>query len=63
MPEARDGYFTTYYTIYYILFNKIILDIITTKFDMQVDNGTLTQSALLHDNIPAYDLLTQHMIC
>ena len=27
MPEARDGYFTTYYA-----FNKIILDIITVKF-------------------------------
>ena len=27
MPEARDGYFTTYYA-----FNKIILDVITVKF-------------------------------
>ena len=35
MPEARDGYFTTYYT-----FNKIILDIITVKFDIQVDDRT-----------------------
>ena len=26
MPEARDNYFTTYYT-----FNKIILDVITVK--------------------------------
>ena len=32
MPEARDGYFTTYYA-----FNKIILDVITVKFDIQVD--------------------------
>ena len=40
-PEARDGYFTTYYS-----FNKIVLDVITEKF------------ALLHDDIPGYDLLT-----
>ena len=39
MPEARDGYFTTYYA-----FNKIILDIITVKFDIQVDDKTITQS-------------------
>ena len=31
-PEARDGYFTTYYS-----FNKIVLDVITEKFDIQVD--------------------------
>ena len=37
MPEARDSYFTTYYT-----FNKIILDIITEKFDIQVDDRTIT---------------------
>ena len=52
MPEARDGYFTTYYA-----FNKIILDIITVKFDIQVDDRTITQSTLLHD-IPGYNLLT-----
>ena len=46
MPEARDGYFTTYYA-----FNKIILDIITVKFDIQVDDRTITQSTLLHDDI------------
>ena len=45
-PEARDGYFTTYY-----LFNKILLDI-------QVDKSTKTQAALLHDDIPGYDLPT-----
>ena len=39
MPEARDGYFTTYYA-----FNKIILDVITVKFDIQVDDRTITQS-------------------
>ena len=51
MPEARDSYFTTYYT-----FNKIILDIITVKFDIQVDDRTITQSTLLHDDIPGYNL-------
>ena len=34
-PEARDGYFTTYYS-----FNKIVLDIITKKFYIQVDENT-----------------------
>ena len=53
MPEARDGYFTTYYT-----FNKIILDVITVKFNIQVDDRTITQSTLLHDDIPGYNLLT-----
>ena len=52
-PEARDGYFTTYYS-----FNKIVLDVITKKFDIQVDENTKTQAALLHDNIPGYDLPT-----
>ena len=52
-PEARDGYFTTYYS-----FNKIILDIITEKFDIQVDENTKTQATLLHDDIPGYDLPT-----
>ena len=50
-PEARDGYFTTYYS-----FNKIVLDIITEKFDIQVDENTRNQAALLHDDIPGYDL-------
>ena len=52
-PEARDGYFTTYYC-----FNKIILDIIMEIFDIQVDENTKTQAALLHDDIPGYDLPT-----
>ena len=52
-PEARDGYFTTYYS-----FNKIVLDIITKQFDIQVDENTKTQAALLHDDIPGYDLPT-----
>ena len=52
-PEARDGYFTTYY-----LFNKIVLDIITKKFNIQVDENTKTQAALLHNDIPEYNLPT-----
>ena len=57
MPEARDGYFTTYYA-----FNKIILDVITVKFDIQVDDRTITQSKLLHDDIPGYNLLTLEFV-
>ena len=53
VPEARDGYFTTYYS-----FNKIVLDVITEKFDIQVDQNTRNQAALLHDDIPGYDLPT-----
>ena len=56
MPEARDGYFSTYYA-----FNKI-LDVITVKFDIQVDDRTITQSTLLHDNIPGYNLLTLEFV-
>ena len=52
-PEARDGYFTTYYS-----FNKIVLDVITEKFDIQVDENAKTQAALFHDDIPGYDLPT-----
>ena len=57
MPEARDGYFTTYYT-----FNKIILDVITVKFNIQVDDRTVTQSTLLHDDIPGYNLPTLEFV-
>ena len=51
-PEARDSYFTTYYS-----FNKIVLDVITEKFNIQVDD-TRNQAALLHNDIPGYDLPT-----
>ena len=51
MPEAKDGFFTTYYA-----FNKIVLDVLTEKFNIQVYNDTVTQSALLHSDIPGYDL-------
>ena len=57
MPEARDSYFTTYY-----VFNKIILDVITVKFDIQVDDRMITQSTLLHDDIPGYNLLTLEFV-
>ena len=57
MPEARDGYFTTYYA-----FNKIILDVITVKFNIQVDDRTITQSTLLHDDIPGYNLPTLEFV-
>ena len=52
-PEARDGYFTTYYS-----FNKIVLDVVTEKFNIQVDENTKTQAALLHNDIPGYNLPT-----
>ena len=52
MPEAKDGFFTTYYA-----FNKIVLDVLTKKFNIQVDDDTVTQLALLHSDIPGYDLL------
>ena len=57
MPEARDSYFTTYYT-----FNKIILDVITVKFDIQVDDRKIKQSTLLHDDIPGYNLPTLEFV-
>ena len=40
------------------MFNKRVLDIITDKFDIQVDENTKTQAAPLHDDIPGYDLPT-----
>ena len=52
-PEARDGYFTICYS-----FNKIVLDVITEKFDIQVDENTKSQAVLLNDDIPGYDLPT-----
>ena len=35
IPETKDGFFTTYYA-----FNRIGLDVLTEKFDIQVDNNT-----------------------
>ena len=52
MPEAKDGFFTTYYA-----FNRIVLDVLMEKFNIQVDNDTVTQLALQHSDIPGYDLL------
>ena len=51
MPEAKDGFFTTYYA-----FNWIVLDVLMEKFDIQVDEDTVTQLTLLHSDIPGYDL-------
>ena len=51
MPEAKYGFFTTYYA-----FNKIVLDVLMEKFNIQVDEDTITQLALLHSDIPGYDL-------
>ena len=53
VPKVRDSYFTTYYS-----FNKIVLDVITEKFNIQVDENTRNQAALLHNDIPGYDLPT-----
>ena len=50
-PEAKDGFVTTYYA-----FNRIVLDVLTEKFDIQVGEDTVTQSMLLHSDIPGYDL-------
>ena len=51
MPEVKDGFFTTYYA-----FNQIVLDVLMEKFNIQVDEDTVTQSTLLHNDIPGYDL-------
>ena len=51
MPEAKDGFFITYYA-----FNQIVLDVLMEKFDIQVDEDTITQSMLLHSDIAGYDL-------
>ena len=58
MPEEKDGFFTTYYA-----FNKIVLDVLMEKFNIHIlqhlyiiDDNTITQSALLHSDIPGYDL-------
>ena len=49
--EVKDGFFTTYYA-----FNWIVLDVLMKKFDIQVDEDTITQSTLLHSDIPGDDL-------
>ena len=51
MPEAKDGFFTTYYA-----FNWIVFDVLREKFNIQVDDDTVTQSTLLHSDIPGYGL-------
>ena len=51
MPEVKDGFFTTYYA-----FNRIVLDVLMEMFNIQVDDNTVTQSTLLHSDMPGYDL-------
>ena len=51
MPEAKDGFFTTYYA-----FNWIVLDVLMERFDIQVDEATITQLMFIHSDIPGYDL-------
>ena len=51
MPEAKEGFFTTYYA-----FNRIVLDVLMEKFNIQVDDDTIAQLMLLHNDIPSYDL-------
>ena len=34
----------------------MVLDMLMEKFDIQVDEDTITQSMLLHSDIPGYDL-------
>ena len=51
MSEAKDGFFTTYYA-----FNRIVLYVLTEKFNIQVDKDTIKQLTLLHSDIPGYDL-------
>ena len=35
---------------------RLFFDVLTEKFNIQVDNDTVTQLALLHSDIPGYDL-------
>ena len=51
MPEVKDGFFTIYYA-----FNRIVLDVLMEKFDVQIDEDTITQLMLLHNDVPGYDL-------
>ena len=53
MLEAKDGFFTMYYA-----FHKIVLDVLVEKFHITVEDDTVTQSALIHNNILGYDLPT-----
>ena len=57
MPEVKDGFFKTYYA-----FNRIVLDVLTEKFNIQVDDNTVTQSMLLQSDIPGYDLPAMNFV-
>ena len=47
----KDGFFRIYYA-----FNWIVLDVLMEKFDIQVDEDTITQLMFLHSDISGYDL-------
>ena len=51
MPEAKDNFFTTYNA-----FNQIVLDMLMERFNIQVNEDTITQLTLLHSDIPGDDL-------
>ena len=42
--------------------SPLILDTITVKFDIQVDDRTIMQSTPLHDDIPGYNLPTLEFV-
>ena len=54
MPEAKDHFFTTYYA-----FNQ---DVLMEKFNIQVNDDTVTQLAILHSDIPGYDLPAMDLV-
>ena len=41
---------------------RLYWDVITVKFDIQVDDRMIIQSILLHDDIPGYNLLTLEFV-
>ena len=49
--EVKDGFYTKYYAS-----NWIVLDVLMEKYDIQVDEDTITQLMLLHSDIPGSDL-------
>ena len=49
MPEARDGFFTTYYA-----FNKIVLDVLMEKFNIKVEYVRAEESACYSVLLPRH---------
>ena len=50
--QATDGYFTTYYVI-----NKIVFDKLEHKLGFEIEQDLKDQLSLLHENVPYYDFL------